>query len=293
VVLGKLDVGQLQAAVRQAGAQWEAGVTSVSELSDSEKRLRLGCAPEPGGLSAKEREKIATANRGAGGAIRGEGTPTAFDWRNVGGRNFITPIKDQDSCGSCVAFGSAATVEGTFRVQRNDPNLAVDFSEAHLFYCIAKSQGRDCSNGWYCDAGIDAFMNPGVVDETCFPYSAGDQDCNLCNDWQNRVTRITAWHAISAVADIKTWLSTRGPLSTAFNVYNDFFSYRNGVYRHVSGELGGGHCVSVVGYDDGTCCWICKNSWGTAWGDGGFFRIAYGECGIDALMWAVDGIEET
>ena len=29
------------------------------------------------------------------------------------------------------------------------------------------------------------------------------------------------------------------------------------------------------------------------WGDSGFFAIAYGECGIDATMWAVDGIVET
>src|SRR5206468_3305820 len=47
------------------------------------------------------------------------------------------------------------------------------------------------------------------------------------------------------------------------------------------------HCVSVVGYDDVAGCWICKNSWGPGWGDRGFFRIAYGEVGIDASMWGV------
>jgi hypothetical protein len=46
----------------------------------------------------------------------------------------------------------------------------------------------------------------------------------------------------------------------------------------------------VVGYDDDHGCWICKNSWGTGWGEGGFFRIAYGQCGIDAQMWAINGI---
>jgi C1A family cysteine protease len=37
-----------------------------------------------------------------------------------------------------------------------------------------------------------------------------------------------------------------------------------------------------VGYDDPNGCWICKNSWNTTWGEQGFFRIAYGECGIES-----------
>ena len=47
--------------------------------------------------------------------------------------------------------------------------------------------------------------------------------------------------------------------------------------------------VEVIGYDDGTGSWICKNSWGTGWGEGGFFEIAYGQCNIDAAMWVVYG----
>jgi hypothetical protein len=37
-------------------------------------------------------------------------------------------------------------------------------------------------------------------------------------------------------------------------------------------------------------CWIAKNSWGTGWGEAGFFRIGYGQCGIDNVMWSPDGI---
>ncbi len=89
---------------------------------------------------------------------------------------------------------------------------------------------------------------------------------------------------------MKKWLSTRGSLATCLTVYDDFYAYRTGVYRHVTGNLAGGHCVCCVGYDDAQGCWICKNSWSTGWGDAGFFRIAYGQVGIDATMWAVDGI---
>jgi hypothetical protein len=65
-------------------------------------------------------------------------------------------------------------------------------------------------------------------------------------------------------------------------VYQDFFSYSGGVYRHVTGALAGYHAVSVVGYDDTQSCWISKNSWGPGWGEAGFFRIGYGQAGIDS-----------
>jgi len=293
MALEKMDLLALRNAVQQAGENWVAGATTLSELSDQDKRLRLGATPPDGEAGLQARESLAAANRSAT-ALSASGTPAAYDLRNVGGQNFITPIKDQGGCGSCVAFGSVATVEGTFRRQRNDPTLAVDLSEAELFYCIARAQGRNCGNGWWCDKGLDAFKTDGVVDEACYPYTAGDQNCaNRCADWQNRLTKITNWHTITSAADMKAWISTRGPLSCAFSVYNDFFSYKSGVYRHVSGALAGGHCVSCVGYNDAGGYWICKNSWGTGWGENGFFCIGYGECGIDAQMWAVDGVAET
>jgi C1A family cysteine protease len=276
------------------GEPWQAAETAISQLPPEERAMRLGYTPGPGEQSLAEREAAAATQVHTLGAVAAAGYPPAFDLRNVGGQNYITSIKDQGGCGSCVAFGSCATVEGTARLQSGQPGLAIDLSEAQLFYCIARSQGRTCggaTGGWWPDAALDAFKNPGIADEACYPYTAGDQNCtNLCSNWQSRVTKITGWHKITSTDDMKTWLSSKGPLATCFTVYADFYSYSSGVYKHVSGQLEGGHCVSVVGYDNVAGCWICKNSWGTGWGDGGFFRIAYGQCGIDATMWAVEGV---
>jgi len=60
-------------------------------------------------------------------------------------------------------------------------------------------------------------------------------------------------------------------------VYNDFFSYRSGVYSYATGAYVGAHAVLVVGYDDVNECFIVKNSWGTGWGEAGYFKIAYSE----------------
>jgi len=77
-------------------------------------------------------------------------------------------------------------------------------------------------------------------------------------------------------------------METGFQVYQDFFSYKGGVYHHVTGKLAGGHAVKIVGWgsEAGTDYWICANSWGNKWGEDGFFRIEVGDSGIDESVWA-------
>ena len=72
-------------------------------------------------------------------------------------------------------------------------------------------------------------------------------------------------------------------MATRFDVYQDFMSYKGGIYKHVTGYRTGGHAVKLVGYgvEDGVNYWIIANSWGPAWGEDGFFRIAWNECGIN------------
>ena len=73
---------------------------------------------------------------------------------------------------------------------------------------------------------------------------------------------------------------------TTFDVYEDFFSYTGGVYEHSWGDLEAGHCVAIVGWSNTNSCWICKNSWGTDWGEDGWFRIRWGNCGINSgVRW--------
>jgi C1A family cysteine protease len=280
-------LAHVQAAIRESGAKWVAATTELTGLSRQEKELRLGAVPPPDQASLDTRERIARASLEAGVGITAPCAPAAYDLTNVAGKNFITPVRNQRNCGSCVAFGTIAAVEGTTRVKRNDPSLDVDLSEAHLFYCHGAAEGRNCGNGWWPDNALNAARDKGVVDETCYPYTAGDQPCRPCSDWQSRVTKISAWSQLSTAASMKEWLSTNGPVAACFKVYDDFYSYHSGIYRYVTGDLLGGHCVCVVGYNDADGCWLCKNSWGTTFGENGFFRIGYGECGIDYTMWAV------
>jgi len=75
-----------------------------------------------------------------------------------------------------------------------------------------------------------------------------------------------------------------GPMEVAFTVYADFENYASGIYHHVTGAQVGGHAVKVVGWgsEGGVNYWKIANSWNPYWGEKGYFRIKFGEGGIDA-----------
>jgi C1A family cysteine protease len=286
------QIKQLQKKLKALDYPWN---EDIEQLKNSEQ-YSLGYTPDPEeGRTLQDREKIAREN-----FLKSSpedyltSRPASFDWRNVDGRNFISSVKNQGSCGSCVAFGTAASLDGTIRTELN---IAVndaggtsfeDLSEAQLFYCGGAAVGRNCANGWWPNQALSYAKSTGLTPESCFPYTAGNQSCKLCPDWQSKVSKLDNYHSIYNAEDMKTWLSTRGPLIACFTVYSDFYGYKNGVYRHVSGKVEGGHCICVVGYSDTLGAWLCKNSWGSGWGMSGYFWIAYGQCGIDSDMQAQD-----
>lgn len=99
-------------------------------------------------------------------------------------------------------------------------------------------------------------------------------------------------YAVKGVEAMQTELMTKGTLSVALTVYEDFEAYSGGVYQHVTGKSLGGHAVKMVGWgvDNGTPYWTCVNSWNDSWGEKGIFRILRGknECGIEGSVVAGD-----
>ena len=288
-----VDLRSVQAQSQRLGLDWQPGETANSSLSRLAARARTGAIP-PGGkrvLNARVRAAARADHDGAREATAA--LPQVVDWRRNGG-NFVTPVKDQAFCGSCVAFGTIAVLESMVKIAARSPTLAVDLSEAHLYFCYGPDRGAlPCPDGgWWPDDSF-ACLKTGVVDEIGFPYTDVDQPCRLGPDATSRRTTASNVVVLDRVSDMKRHLATVGPLAACFTTYEDFtFFYTGGVYRYheeTSGEYIGGHCVAIVGYDDNQKCWIGKNSWGTEWGAGGYFRIGYGEVGIDASMWGITG----
>jgi hypothetical protein len=92
------------------------------------------------------------------------------------------------------------------------------------------------------------------------------------------VVTIKSWEWVpTSISGIETALQS-GPVTTYMTVYSDFRYYHSGIYKVSSGAtVEGGHSVAIIGYNHSNRYWICKNSWGTGWGENGFFRIEMGQ----------------
>jgi cathepsin B len=138
----------------------------------------------------------------------------------------------------------------------------------------------------------------GIALDSCVPYTSGKGDVAKCSktctntetDKKKAYVKFLSIEHHDSPDSIKQAIYESGPIETGFTVYQDFMSYKSGIYKHTTGSRLGGHAVKIVGWgnENGEDYWIVANSWNTTWGEDGFFKIAFGQCGIDA-----DGISGT
>jgi len=279
---------ELNDAISAAGADWTAGTTSVSGLTEEEQSTLCGANEEYSwNIPNTTQEVLARATRAKMAtvlAVQPGWLPEAFDWRTADGFDWTTPIKNQGNCGSCVAFATLGAFESILKIDLGIPFIDPDLSEEFLFFC----GGGECIYGWLLTPAADFLVNTGVPYETCWPYRPLETGCaGYCGTWDSEAEYAWDYYVLDTIDEMKQSLVEHGPLLTRMEVYEDFFSYRSGVYRHVWGAYAGGHAVTIVGYDDLDGCWIVKNSWGTGWGENGWFRIGYGEVGIDLMAYEI------
>ena len=263
------EIDLIQQAIKAKQAKWVAKENPISRLPAEARKRLLGARSQDLDTGAPMMDPYAALS-----AI-----PATYDWRSVGGKNFVTPVRDQNPCGSCWVFGPVAALEAKCLITFNSPGRDLNLSEQIVLSC---SGGGDCGGGAASSAS-DYLKNTGTSVETCYPYTATNGVCgNACPHWQSRAYKIASWQYVSiagsaTAAMIKNAIYTGGPVVAWFQVYTDFYSYSSGVYTHVTGTYEGNHFVLVTGYDDTLGAFIVKNSWATTWGDAGYFKIAYSE----------------
>jgi len=205
--------------------------------------------------------------------------PETFDWRNVNGVDYTTPVKNQGHCGSCWAFGTVGSFESKILIE---DGIEVDISEQWLVSC--NQNGWGCNGGWwahdYHQWKTDCFDGTGAVLEENFPYVASDEPCNgpYSHDYFIDSWKFVGWgQGIPSVDAIKQAIIDHGPVSVAVAVNSAFGAYDGGVFNNHSDNIN--HAVVLVGWDDSQGeegVWFLRNSWGPGWGEDGYMRIEYG-----------------
>jgi len=243
---------------------WQSKMATFGVETYNEEDYALGYIPSPIDRSHLESQTET--------ALQTLSTPVSYDLRSSGD---VTGVRDQGGCGSCWSFGSYGSLESW--LLRNEGELW-DFSENHLKNYHGFDPGP-CEGG---NADIStAYLAywSGPVDESDDPY----------HDWDDRPSpggplqkylETTLWFFTDN--DIKDALMSYGALYVS--MYWDSVFYNSSEYTYYySGSNNSNHAVTLIGWDDnkfvsgasGNGAWLIKNSWGTGWGDNGYFWISY------------------
>jgi PKD repeat protein len=285
----RVKIIEINKSLKAKGLNWVAGPTSVSEMTYAERKELYGQSKFPSGFEYY-----------MGGVFKTDGyTATRetslmvdeWDWRDRHGQNWITPVKNQGSCGSCWAFAATGATEAMVNLFFNQ-HLDMNLAEQDILSC---SGAGTCSGG-YPGTALNYIASTGIVDEATFPYTATDQPCS--NKGTNPSQRIKIGGKIDFGStqypqtndDLKRMIIEKGPASGGLYDWShamvlpgykvveegDHFYYR---------DLNLNTRWITVGAGDpliGETVWIFKNSWGSGWGDNGY---VYVQTNITNIGW--------
>jgi len=281
------------------------------------KRVRPqahGGAPDVAAVSADEAPVssflgISSKVRGTGAKAKGHRAhhlhAEHLDWRRKDGHNWLTHVVEQGDCGSCYTISTVHMLTARHRIAKRDPT-ATSFSVSFPLYCSEFNQGCDGGYGFLQSKWSE---DVGLVPESCMAFSQGGGSCHAmpkCNLGGTRFRAVNhhyvgGYYGGSDAASIKQELVERGPVVMSFEPKEDFMYYKSGVYKSGARKIHQeweqvDHAVLLVGFgaDRGQDYWTLQNSWGTDWGEHGYFRMARGidESGCESIVVAAEVVEE-
>ncbi|TGZ53146.1 putative peptidase C1-like protein F26E4.3 [Temnothorax longispinosus] len=261
--------------------------------------------------------------------------PREFDSRTRWPRD-ISGVHDQGWCGASWAVSTADVASDRFSIMSKGAEN-VDLSAQHLLSCNNRGQ-QGCRGGyldrawlflrkfgvflnlvpkrlWHIKTGQKCLINGVIrlVDEDCYAWTGKNDQCRLrkrsnlnaagCRNpshpLRTELYKVGPAYRLGNETDIMQEILTSGPVQATMRVYQDFFIYKSGIYKHSrSAELhdSGYHSVRIIGWGEETSYrgpplkyWLVVNSWGHSWGEDGLFKIQRGtnECEIELYVLAV------
>lgn len=292
-------IESVNAEAATSGLTYELGEGPFTDLTNEEfMALYSGQISEDDhGEDGDEDEQIITTHAGP---VDGVGTykgvtvyanfsaraPRSMDWRK---RGAVTPVKNQEQCGSCWAFPTVATIEGIHKIKRG---TLVSLSEQQLIDCDYLDDG--CNGGLPARAFRWIKKNGGITTTSSYKYKAARGRC-----MRNRkpAAKIIGSRRVKSNSEVSLMNAVANqPVAVSISSHGSHFHhYKGGIYNGPCSTSKLNHAVTVVGYGrqeqngasaPGAKYWIVKNSWGTTWGDKGYMLMKRGtknpsgQCGI-------------
>jgi len=193
----------------------------------------------------------------------------------------LPPVRDQGPIGSCAAWSTVYYARTMLEQQQRDWGAASNDHEfSPLFSYLQITGGKN--EGTAITSHMKLLQDQGGVSLGAFPNT--DNLAQLPPDdlkTQAAQAKIASYKSVPRTDDgvdltaVKRLLAEGHPVVGGFLLFEDFQDYRGGVYRTLSGNVLGGHAMTVVGYDDQLRALRIVNSWGPAWGDHGFVWLSY------------------
>ena len=191
----------------------------------------------------------------------------------------LSPILNQGVLGSCVANAFSYSIS-------KQTNKKVIPSRLCL-YAICRSidyTPLDQDDGTSIRSACQAIANYGVCQESVYPYTSSPSTLPslIAFSSSKKFKQFTYLFISQDLTSIKNILRTyNAPIIFGIMIYSSFLtetSSKTGIIPlpdKDKDELLGGHCLTIVGYNDTTKMFTCGNSWGTSWGAKGYCYIPY------------------
>ena len=205
------------------------------------------------------------------------------DWVKKG---VVHAVKNQARCGSCWAFASTAALESLYAINGKG---GLDLSEQELVDC-SRSYGNMGCNGGLMHYAYGYIRDHKIHHGENYSYRGTDGSCKA-GQIDKPKESLKSFQKINRGVDSLIAAAVHQPVAVAFYVQNDFFQYKSGVYDPPGCKSSPNHAVTLVGYNKKAekPYFYIKNSWGTTWGDKGYFLMAIktesGACNIAGHDW--------
>jgi hypothetical protein len=226
--------------VSQKTDLWQAGHNKFSIISDAEKKMRAAAAPTST-IDTQDKTSISRTLLSV--------FPENFDSRQKWPQ-CIGAVRDQGNCGSCWSFSGTSVLSDRACIATGAKQHGIILAAQAAVSC---AHNNGCAGGttekfWY-------YANTsGIVLDSCLPYVSGSNGVSTnvaacpstCSDKKTSLSAATGTHFASQIQwfksddAVKLEVMTNGPIQARMDIYDDFFTYKGGIYHHVSGNLVGG-----------------------------------------------------